>query len=173
VSTNDDKYKLDRVTAASLLVDRREVRVITQEWIAQLRKLLAQEEAVTIDGLGRFRVQRCTPHTASIRNLVAGTFKPGESAEAVTVEASQYSRVHFSQSGVLKRMLNKEPDMEKYAVDESVNQEKLEKVASKGCPECGAGLTKHGSVLLCPTHGSAPFEVPQQGGNNGSEKTST
>lgn len=69
-------------------------------------------------------------------------------------------------------MLNKEPEMEKYAVDESVNQERLEKVAAKGCPECGSELTKHGSVLLCPVHGSSPFEMPQESGNGSEENQS-
>ena len=53
--------------------------------------------------------------------------------------------------------------MEKYGVDEStgVNQQQLEKQAAKGCPDCGKELTKHGSVLMCPTHGTEPFERPQ------------
>jgi uncharacterized Zn finger protein (UPF0148 family) len=49
-------------------------------------------------------------------------------------------------------------EMEKYGVDEGVDQEKLEKVSAKGCPICGAELSKHGSTLICPTHGSEPFE---------------
>jgi hypothetical protein len=55
---------------------------------------------------------------------------------------------------------NHEEGMTKFGVDETtgVNQEKLEKAAAEGCPECGEKLTKHGSVLLCPKHGSAPFE---------------
>jgi len=48
--------------------------------------------------------------------------------------------------------------MEKYAVDESKDQDRLEKAAAQGCPECGAKLEKHGAVLLCPAHGSKPFE---------------
>jgi uncharacterized Zn finger protein (UPF0148 family) len=50
--------------------------------------------------------------------------------------------------------------MSKYGVDETSgrDQRELEKLAAKGCPECGKQLTKHGSILLCPTHGSAPFE---------------
>ena len=49
--------------------------------------------------------------------------------------------------------------MEKYAVDESVDQETLEKVAADGCPECGAKCERHGNTLICPRHGSAPFET--------------
>lgn len=49
--------------------------------------------------------------------------------------------------------------MEKYAVDETVDQKTLEKRASEGCPFCGRkDLIKQGSVLLCPTHGSEPWE---------------
>lgn len=47
--------------------------------------------------------------------------------------------------------------MDKFGVDET----KAAKTASDGsrkCPECGAELKKHGTVLLCPTHGSKPFE---------------
>ena len=60
-------------------------------------------------------------------------------------------------------------EMEKYAVEETpgVNQEKLEKQAAKGCPECGKELTKHGSVLLCPVHGSEPFESTAQEDSHG------
>jgi len=48
--------------------------------------------------------------------------------------------------------------LEKYGVDESVDQEKLEKQAGEGCPECGQKLERHGKVLMCPTHGTEPFE---------------
>jgi predicted RNA-binding Zn-ribbon protein involved in translation (DUF1610 family) len=48
--------------------------------------------------------------------------------------------------------------MEKLAVDEGVNQELLEKTAARGCPECGAKCERHGNTLICPNHGSEPFE---------------
>ena len=49
--------------------------------------------------------------------------------------------------------------MEKYAVEEGASQEQLEKVAAKGCPQCGKPPVRHGNVLMCPDHGSEPFEV--------------
>ena len=49
-------------------------------------------------------------------------------------------------------------EMSKLGVDEGVNQEDLEKAASDGCPECGATVEKHGSILVCPNHGTKPFE---------------
>lgn len=48
--------------------------------------------------------------------------------------------------------------MEKYGVDESTDQEKLEKQAAEGCPVCGRKPEKHGKVLMCPVHGTEPFE---------------
>lgn len=50
-------------------------------------------------------------------------------------------------------------EMEKYGVDERVDdQEELEKKASKGCPICGRPAARQGNVLLCPEHGTEPFE---------------
>jgi ribosomal protein S27AE len=48
--------------------------------------------------------------------------------------------------------------MEKYGVDEGVDQEKLEKQSAQGCPKCGCKLEKHGKVLICTHCGSEPFE---------------
>lgn len=52
--------------------------------------------------------------------------------------------------------------MDKFAVDESVDQDAMEKAASEGCPLCGAKCERHGNTLLCPTHGSEPFEKKQE-----------
>ncbi len=55
--------------------------------------------------------------------------------------------------------MNEDEQMEKYGVNEQVqNQEELEKKAAHGCPLCGRPVKRHGSVLICPDHGSAPFE---------------
>lgn len=49
--------------------------------------------------------------------------------------------------------------MEKYAVDEDVNVDAMEKAAAEGCPQCGSKHLKHyGKVVLCPNCGSKPFE---------------
>ena len=39
---------------------------------------------------------------------------------------------------------------EKYAVDENVDQEQLEKQAASGCPVCGKKSERHGNVLHVP-----------------------
>lgn len=49
--------------------------------------------------------------------------------------------------------------MDKFGVNEGVDQELLEKQASHGCPNCGRrDLTKHGTIILCPSCGTEPFE---------------
>lgn len=55
--------------------------------------------------------------------------------------------------------------MEKNAVVGPKNQTgKNEKLASRGCPVCGAAVDHSGSIPRCPIHGTAPFE---QRGKNG------
>lgn len=55
--------------------------------------------------------------------------------------------------------MNGDEDMEKYGVDENIDdQEALEKKASKGCPVCGKPVVRQGTVLLCPDHGTEPWE---------------
>jgi len=50
-------------------------------------------------------------------------------------------------------------EMEKLGVDEDDDLKK-EAQEDKGtcCPVCGKAATKHGTVLVCPDHGSEPFE---------------
>jgi ribosomal protein S27AE len=48
--------------------------------------------------------------------------------------------------------------MEKFGVDEGIDQEKLEKSAAEGCPKCGGQVTRHGNVLSCAKCGTEPFE---------------
>jgi len=51
--------------------------------------------------------------------------------------------------------------MEKYGVDESTSAD-LEKRAAKGCPECGRKPERHGRILVCPIHGTEPFEAHEE-----------
>lgn len=60
--------------------------------------------------------------------------------------------------------------MEKFGVDEGVDQERLEKQAGQGCPKCGRTPTRHGSLLICPGCGSEPFET--RGDSNGGKEDS-
>lgn len=153
------KVVLDREVALELGMSQREVSLITTEFIRQLGIHLAEYGVLSIEGLGRFQVGPVRQPRVS--TLVTGTFKKGGRKKSRKVEVPSYLRVHFSKGPTLKKLLNeqyKEPTMEKYGVDENINQEQLEKKAAQGCPECGSKLTKHGSVLVCPKHGTEPFE---------------
>jgi ribosomal protein S27AE len=48
--------------------------------------------------------------------------------------------------------------MEKYGVDEQVDQGLVEKQASEGCPKCGSKVDRHGNTLVCANCGTEPFE---------------
>jgi predicted RNA-binding Zn-ribbon protein involved in translation (DUF1610 family) len=65
--------------------------------------------------------------------------------------------VHFKKSPRLHLTL-RETIMEKYGVNEQVDQETLEKAAAQGCPNCGAKPERHGQILSCPNCGTEPFE---------------
>ena len=139
---------------------QKNVSLITDSFTRQIINRLVEDGVVVVDGLGRFQVERVECHRKRIVVLTAGRFKKGVRGGTREVELTSYIRVHFSKSKKLKKKLSRyeEDLMEKYGVDESINQEQLEKKAAKGCPECGRPLTKHGSVLICPEHGSEPFE---------------
>jgi len=49
--------------------------------------------------------------------------------------------------------------MDKFGVDESIDQKKMGKQASEGCPKCGATPKRLGQLLMCPNCGSEPFET--------------
>lgn len=54
--------------------------------------------------------------------------------------------------------------MDKFGVNEGVDQEQLEKTAAKGCPQCGSDKVQvHGAVLMCPNCGSQPWEADKGG----------
>ncbi len=46
---------------------------------------------------------------------------------------------------------------EKYGVREDLPED-MQKLAARGCPLCGKEPEIRGQVLLCPEHGSEPFE---------------
>lgn len=71
-------------------------------------------------------------------------------------------KVFFRKSRRLRTFLE-EIAMEKLGVDEGADQEEMEKAATQGCPECGATVEKHGRLLSCPNHGTAPFEKKTAG----------
>lgn len=54
--------------------------------------------------------------------------------------------------------MEKDEGMTKYAVDEGVDPDVMEKAAAEGCPTCGSKCSIHGKVVECPRCGTEPFE---------------
>lgn len=53
--------------------------------------------------------------------------------------------------------------MDKYAVDEGTPHPQQKKASlAHSCPRCGAEVTAHGNILICPSCGSDPFEYPEE-----------
>ena len=157
------KVDLDSEIAADLGVARRKVVRITDAFIEAIRKHLTDGEDVHLDGFGRLHVHK---DTSGVRQPVSNLVNfNGEPSVAVPVPVKH--KVHFAKAQPFKIQLQerwkRDNAMEKYGVDETSNQQGLEKAAAEGCPLCAATLEKHGSVLICPTHGSAPFEQKSDG----------
>jgi len=56
-----------------------------------------------------------------------------------------------------------EEGMSKFGVDETLPEEKLafmqyDEQGNATCPLCKQKAERHGSVFICPTHGTEPFE---------------
>lgn len=144
------KSQLDRAVALIVGEKIQDVSLITEVFLEAVAGQLAALNDVQLDGLGRLHVA-----------LRQGPVAPLNGAKADTRWKTKY-HVTFKKSVGLRRRFREmhgaieEMDMDKLGVDES--QADNEKVASKGCPECGAKVERHGNVLACPTHGTEPFE---------------
>jgi nucleoid DNA-binding protein len=153
------RTEIARRTARALGYNYRYVNSVTREFLQQSNDFLCENRVLVLEDFGRFIVVPTkTQWTAKLRN------NTGDGTVTREVEVPWVMKVHFSKSQTLKKLLDEhylENLMDKLGVDTSTGRddEQLEKEAAEGCPECGSELTKHGSVLLCPVHGSAPFET--------------
>lgn len=126
-------------------VPLREVSAITALFLRAMRRALLQGDTFPLEGIGRLRLHlRRGPSTT----------KQGADTVRVPRQAKYYVTVRKTRAFSLAL---KEADiMDKFGVDES--QTTQTKQAQQGCPSCGAKPERHGRVLLCPKHGSEPFE---------------
>jgi len=147
VQQHELNLEVARRTGVKLTV----VRTVTAAFVEALKRALIEKGSATVRNLGRFRLVTERRISDSDRNMPAH----------ITAEKLR-CRVFFAKGLPFKKQihsfLKEGMAMDKYGVDEGIEQEKMEKAASEGCPECGRELVKHGSILLCPTHGSEPFE---------------
>lgn len=156
------KHALDEKVAELLGVKTSKVSAITAAFLGEARRALAEEGAVRLDGLGTLHVTCRRGKRAEHTRL---TSKHGTSI-VVDVLAKYYVSFKKARQLTLAMAATREPAarnkrkekvMEKFGVDESAD-ENLEKQAAEGCPECGKKPELHGKVLMCPVHGSEPFE---------------
>lgn len=145
---NKNKSDFDREIAAETGDAIADIAVVTELFIKKLAESIADGDQVVLINFGKFRLREQGGATLNAEPSTRRKF-----------------RVHFVKARSYSKAIQaryEEPTMDKFAVDESVDQEALIKAASDGCPECGAKCERHGSTLLCPKHGSAPFEKKQE-----------
>lgn len=162
-----NKREIDRAVAVLLGTSEREVSGVTLAFLNEVMRAIVEEGEVHVDGFGRFRLVR-DHFDAKPVVLTRGTFRKGEAGETHTAIVRKKYRIYFSKAGPFKRAIREKfgrqedvmdnDGMTKLGVDEGQDQERLEKAASHGCPECGGRVTQHGGVASCENCGTAPFE---------------
>lgn len=154
-----NKGHVDHRVAYILGKDVKQVREITALFLDELGMMLLEEAQVNLPGFGRFL-------STTYRHFVPGFphWRDKNDGEL----KRPFFRIGFSKSRILLRMWREriasqwmEDDMEKFGVDEGTDQENLEKKASQGCPICGRKVIQRGRLLMCPEHGTEPFEEEQ------------
>lgn len=161
------KKDIDQEVARLLDLPFDQVAMVTGCFLRTLLHEVVDNGAALVDGFGRFFLKE--QRNVATAHLEKGTFKKGGRRGKMVVRTRRKFRVWFKKSAAFRQALmdayGKEStmdEMEKYGVDENVDQEELEKQAAGGCPECGQTPVRHGKVLSCPTHGTEPFEKTQR-----------
>lgn len=134
------KANIDEQVALYVNRPLSEVSLISSLFIRVLLRGMVDKGEIFIDGFGTFTL-RAYNHNSPVKV----EFKPSK------LFASRLRRL-------AREREERGSIMEKYGVDETKKQQDPEKLASQGCPDCGQTLVKHGQVLMCPTHGTEPFE---------------
>lgn len=154
------KRDIDAEVARLLDMPSTQVSMVSACFLRTLLHEIVDNGEVMVDGFGNFLLRE--QKNMSVDFLTPGRFKKGVRGTTKRVQSRKF-RVWFKKSAKFKKAIETaygmENIMEKYGVDTSVeDQEALEKKANAGCPECGQKLARQGAVLLCPTHGTEPFE---------------
>lgn len=160
------KKDIDREVARLLDMPFDKVAMVTGCFLRTVLHEVVDNREVLVDGFGRFLLKE--QKNIAVAHLEKGTFRKGGRGGKMIVHTRRKFRVWFKKSAEFRRALGdaygkestveNDNEMAKYGVDETIDQIALEKRAEAGCPWCGQELTKQGSVLLCPSHGTEPFE---------------
>jgi nucleoid DNA-binding protein len=156
------KAALDAHVAALLGQKQRDISLITTTFLKAIAGELADMNMVHLDGLGELEVYARSGKRLEL--LTRGTFGRTETAQRHIVAVDKKYYVSFRKAAPLSKAIQVRQGkagkvkkvMDKLGVDEE--QAENEKLAQHGCPLCGAKVERHGSVLVCPRHGSEPFE---------------
>lgn len=153
------KAHLDRRVAALLGVSPSTATLISSTFLVEVMEALVEGEEVVLDGFGTFTLKKAKGHPATLQR--------GRKGDLIDIPSVELYRIGFRKSAIFRERIKakygkgktmQELGMEKLGVDEGVDQDAMEKAAASGCPECGAKCERHGSVMVCPTCGTAPFE---------------
>lgn len=176
------KKDIDREVARLLDMPFDKVAMVTGCFLRTLLHEVVDNGGALVDGFGRFLLRE--QKKVATAHLEKGTFKKGGRRGTMVIQTRRKFRIWFKKSAEFRRALmdayGKESTMigkhsigsqftpaddeglEKYGVDEGVDQEALEKQAAAGCPKCGQTPVKHGKVLSCPSCGTEPFEKKER-----------
>lgn len=151
-----NKSDMDLRIANTLGIPARKVAVITDAFIDEMNNAVANHGGFHLVGFGKLRLA-----------VGKGSTNLNEEKRSEPLRA----RLYFSKSKNLKRQIERsqgirvevdmgssDEGMSKYAVDEGIDPEVLEKAATQGCPQCGAPVQTHGRITVCPKCGTEPFE---------------
>lgn len=127
--------ELLRPPRGSELTQRR-IALITEVFLRAVLHGIAHRGTVEIQGFGKF-------HRKWVRQKMVVEFTPTQYLSGLTKLSGWFEE--------------EEENMDKFGVDQGRDEDN-EKRASEGCPKCGKKLIEQGKVLLCPIHGSEPFE---------------
>lgn len=153
-----NKTDIDERVALALGLPTKRVAEITEAFIDELCNAVSQHRGFTLAGLG---------------TLHARIERGGSNIQGTKSQDPMRIRLYFKKSRGLKDQIerhfglkemtamsqdNKPEEMTKYAVEEGLNYDAMEKAATDGCPKCGSKVATHGRIVECPQCGTEPFE---------------
>lgn len=98
------KTELDLRVAVELGTSQKKVARITNRFLEEIRRALATDHEVVLQGLGRFRVLEYLGPSA---NLTKGTGKKGRRAGKIQVEQPVHLKVFFRKAPALRSALKR------------------------------------------------------------------
>lgn len=150
------KREIDIEVARQLGKTKKSVSRITRVFLHEVMKELVNLNVVHLEGFGELEVMvyKCDKETTLQPHGVPMKLRTKKKYRVSFRKTAPFTRAIRARYGGAQRV---EETMEKYGVDEQGTEQ--EKVAQKGCPNCGGAVEKHGNVLACPKCGTEPFET--------------